>query len=173
VVSSKRVYWDSCTYLNYLKGNHPRHPHMLALLKDWEVGNVVLVTSALTIAEVLWVRCEPGQVRQTLPRSREKDILSLFDPKLPAELVLVELNRETAEAARDFIWKRGIKPKDAVHLSSAIEGKCDLFHTSDINLLKLTEQVGGNPILKIVEPTWESQQSMTEILSQVERKQPS
>jgi len=157
VSKPNRVYWDSCDYLDFLKGDHPRHDHMAALLEDWKQGEVIMVTSALTIAEVLWVRCEKSTLRRMLDRSTEQDLAGLFDPPPPAELVIVELSRTTALAARELVWKHRIKPKDAVHVASAIEGRCDEMHTSDAGLLKHDKKLGGLQPLRIIEPTWERQ----------------
>jgi len=163
---SKPIYWDSCTYLDFLKGDHPLHDHMLAVMQDWGDGKVTLATSALTIAEVLWVKCEEDKARNMIPKSKEKDIRGLFEPGPPAELVLVELNRLTAESARDLVWRYGVKPKDAIHVASAQEANCDVFHSNDKDLWKLSEKLG----LRIEPPKWQRQETMTEVLKQAEKK---
>ena len=121
------VYWDSCVYLDFLRGGHPNQAHLRAVLKDWEAGKVTLVTSTLTIAEVLYV---PGvQPAVRLDESRREDLIDLFRPTGDRELTLVELTRPIAEAARDLCWSRGIRPKDAVHVASALAASCPVLHT--------------------------------------------
>ena len=168
-----RLYWDSCTYLDFLKGDHPLHDNMLAVLKDWQDGKITLVTSALTIVEVLWVKCDDNKAKSMLPRTREKEIRGLFEPQPPAELILVELSRLTGEHARDLVWRHGVKPKDAVHIASALEARCEMLHTNDRGLQNFSEKLGGDPVLKIAEPTWERQEAMGQLLNDAGRPRPS
>jgi predicted nucleic acid-binding protein len=169
-VVSKPIYWDSCTYLDFLKGDHALHAMMLALMQDWQEGKVSLVTSALTIAEVLWVKCEDGAARSMIPKAKEKEIRSLFDPQPPADLLVVEVSRLTAEHARDLVWQHGIKPKDSIHVASALEAKCDVFHSNDKPLCKFSGRIGGNPILRIEPPKGERQETMSQILDEADAK---
>ena len=175
-MANRSIYWDSCIYLDFLKGDHPLHAVMLALMQDWQEGKVPLITSALTIAEVLWVHCDDAAARSMIPKSREKDIRDLFNPELPAKLEIVELSRLTAESARDLVWRHGVKPKDAVHIASALEAKCEVFQTNDKRLWQFSEKVGGDPVLRIEEPSWQRQEAMGQLLDEAadaERKRPS
>ncbi|MDE0047824.1 MAG: PIN domain-containing protein [Chloroflexota bacterium] len=153
-----RVYWDSCVYLDFLRGGHPNRAHLRAVLRDWEVGKVTLVTSTLTIAEVLYV---PGiQPSVRLDESRRNELMDPFRPTGDRKLTLVELTRPIAEAARDLCWSRGIRPKDAVHVASALAASCAVLHTHDEGLQKKSRQVGGDPILEITQPAWTWQTDM-------------
>ena len=114
-----RIYWDSCVYLNFLRGGHPNADAMHAILRAWEAGEVILATSALTIAEVLHVRCE-GLPASWIDKSKQGEILRLFTAREKGELVLVELTRPLAESARDLCWHHRVPPKDAVHIASAL-----------------------------------------------------
>ena len=153
-----RVYWDSCVYLDFLRGGHPNQAHLRAVLSDWEAGNVTIVTSTLTIAEVLYV---PGiQPAMLLDESRREDLIDLFRPTGDRKLTLVELTRPIGEAARDLCWNRRIRPKDAVHVASAIAARCSVLHTHDEDLQKRSLQVGGDPILEITPPAWTWQTGM-------------
>ena len=153
-----RVYWDSCAYLDFLRGGHPNQAHLRAVLSDWEAGNVTLVTSTLTIAEGLYV---PGvQPAVPLDELRREDLIDLFRPTGDRKLTLVELTRPIAEAARDLCWNRRIRPKDAIHMASAIAARCVVLHTHDEDLQKRSRQVGGDPILEIIPPAWTWQTGM-------------
>ena len=153
-----RVYWDACAYLDFLRGGHPNQAHLRAVLSDWEAGNVTLVTSTLTIAEVLYV---PGvQPAVRLDESRREDLIDLFRPSGDRKLTLVELTRPIAEAARDLCWNNGIRPKDAVHVASALAASCAVLHTHDEDLQKRSRQVGSDPILEISQPAWTWQAGM-------------
>ncbi len=153
-----RVYWDSCVYLDFLRGGHPNQAHMRAVLRDWEAGNVTLVTSTLTITEVLFVR--NLQPAAWLNASQRADLIDLFKPSGERNLTLGELTRPIVEAARDLCWDQLIRPKDAVHVASAIAAECEVLHTHDANLQKRSRQVGGNPILQITPPAWTWQTGM-------------
>ena len=52
------------------------------------------------------------------------------------------------QRAKEFV-KLGVKPKDALHVSSAIEGKADYFITTDDQLLKKLSQ---NNEIKTINP---------------------
>lgn len=51
-----------------------------------------------------------------------------------------ETNVEVIKQRAQEIMKTGIKAKDALHVSCAIEGKADYFLTTDIRLLKYTSK---------------------------------
>ena len=48
-----------------------------------------------------------------------------------------------------MLEKSGIKTKDAIHLSCAIEAKCDYFITTDDKLIKKTSKLTK---IKVVSP---------------------
>jgi predicted nucleic acid-binding protein len=147
-----RVYWDSCTYLDFLEGSHPLAAIMQMIHDDWKANRVTMVTSTLTIAEVLYVKCgDPSHARQPDP-TRLPDIEDLFAPR--DSLLIVEVDRSIAEEARRLHWDHGIKPKDAVHVASALKASCPLMHTTDTGLQGKSGQVGGAPVLRIEAPSW-------------------
>ena len=151
------VYWDSCVYLDFLRGGHPNQAHLRAVLKDWEAGKVTLVTSTLTIAEVLYV---PGvQPAVRLDESRREDLIDLFRPTGDRELTLVELTRPIAEAARDLCWSRGVARRTRCtwpRRSQQAARSC----THDERLQNKSRQVGGDPILEVAQPVWTWQTDM-------------
>lgn len=61
-----------------------------------EQGKVRIVTSALTLTEVIKIK---GQ--QPLPQSKEEIIKGFFEQEFVG---IVNLDRRTAEFARDLIW---------------------------------------------------------------------
>lgn len=152
----RRIYWDSCLYIDFLTGDKPYQQDLVHMIASWERKEVVLVTSALTIAEVLYIKCEG--ILRTEDSSRRPDIEALFEPPANHEpLVVVELTRAIALKARDLRWEHGIEPKDCVHVASALEAHCETLYTHDGGLLSKHRQVGGDPVLKIELPTWEAQ----------------
>ena len=133
---------------------------MRAILDAWENGQVTLVTSALTIPEVLWFKC--GGARKRIDDSQREGIMNLFSEIRDGDnqLIIVELNRRIAEIARDLYWEHQIHPKDGVHVASALASSCPVLHTHDALLRKSSEKVGGDPPLKITLPEWNKQQEL-------------
>ncbi len=162
-----RVYWDSCTYIDYMRGGHARQAEMEMVIEDWKAGRVTMVTSALTIAEVVFVRCEPDGNRLYLDAPAETKMRELFQPPLRQPFVIVELTRDRALAARALVWgnQNAIKPKDAVHVVSAIDARCDVLQTNDGDMVDLSGQLGGSPPLRIEFPTWTRQLEVADEVS--------
>ena len=154
-----KVYWDSCTYIDYLRGDHPRKAEMEMIIEDWKAGRVTMVTSALTIAEVVFIRCAPDGTRTYLDAPEEAKMRDLFQPPQSQPFVVVELTRDRALAARALVWRsqNAIKPKDAVHVVSAIDARCDVLQTNDDEMVKMSGQAGGLPPLRIEYPSWTRQ----------------
>ena len=152
------VYWDSCTYIDFLRGNHENRDHMLRVMRDWEDGETILVTSALTIAEVLYVKCQ-GQLL-TIGKEDEQKLIDFFNPPPERGFKLVEVSRAIAEGARELVWNHGIKPKDAIHVASAIHSGCEMLHAHDRDLWRKSRTVGGDPLLQIGPPQWQRQADM-------------
>ncbi len=73
-----RIYWDSCIYLDFLNGDKPYQEALQHMIQDWKDGKTTLITSALTIAEVLYVKCE-GKLRSE-DETRRPEIEALFEP---------------------------------------------------------------------------------------------
>lgn len=113
-----------------------------------------MVTSAITIAEVYFVRLSDGRI---VP-NRDKDIDALFAPPL----ILVETSRLTAYSARDVARKYGVSPTDAIHVASALEARCQVMHTNEKALWDKSGKVGGDPVLKIEAPAWTRQMTVVE-----------
>lgn len=68
------------------------------------------------------------------PYSIRKNAISDFFSN--ASIYINEDNVEVVKKRASEIMKTGIKTKDALHVSCAVEGKADYFVTTDIRLLK-------------------------------------
>ena len=103
---------------------------------------VTLVTSALTIAEVLWLKGHPD--KKITPQNAHK-VEAFFRHSW---IVIREVDRFIAEAARDLVWNKNVKPKDAIHLATALQHDVDYdqFDTFDGDLIKLSGTVGDPPL---------------------------
>ena len=133
-------YWDSATFLGCLKSEPDRVPACRPVLEAAENGDVVLITSALTIAEVLWLK---GQAK--IEASQAKKVEAFFRHDW---IVVREVDRFIAEEARDLVWWKKVKPKDAIHLATAMrqDVPIDQFDTFDNGLIKLSGSLGDPPL---------------------------
>lgn len=134
-------YWDSNAFLGWLAEESDKVPHCRPVLEAAESGGLMIITSALTIAEVLWLKGE-----QKLPPSRAKQIEAFFRNRW---IVVREVDRFIAEDARQLVWDKNIKPKDAIHLATALRQDVviDHFDTFDSGLIKLSGTLGDPPLL--------------------------
>lgn len=155
-----RLYWDTNTWLDWLTGEAPNQETLQAIYDDWKAGQVHLVTSSLTLAQIYFVRVgTPKRV----DRSRDNDIDALFDPPPERLFALVELSRSTAIAARSLSRTHSVSWDDAIHIASALEARCEVLHTGDDALWTKSGLVGGTPPLRIEAPSWTKQLELTSL----------
>lgn len=145
-----RYCWDSCVFLSYIQGISSRVPDIDALLQSADEKKIEIVASAITIVEVAFAQGE--RVQKKLDRGVEAKIDSLWEP--PSPIKLVEFHRLIAQRARNLIREAvsrgwGLKPLDAIHLSTAEQLDATAFHTYDESLDKYHELIGlsvGRPL---------------------------
>jgi predicted nucleic acid-binding protein len=140
----ERRYWDSGCFLAILNREPGRVDTCAAILKAAERRDLEIVTSAFTITEVLY----PKNGEKLAPEKRHT-VRQFFRRR---GIVLVNCDREVAEAAQDYVWDFNVRPKDAIHVASAIRWNVPVIETYDGGLLKLSEKVAGDPILIIRKP---------------------
>jgi predicted nucleic acid-binding protein len=134
-----RRYWDSDCFLGFLQAEPDKETLCRAVLADAERGNVMIVTSALTIAEVLHLRG-----RTPLPKVIRQKVTDFFKNEY---ISIRNVTRRIAESARDLVWDTGIHPKDAIHVATALEARLSLMNTFDGDLIKKSAQIGHPPLL--------------------------
>jgi predicted nucleic acid-binding protein len=139
-----RVYWDSDCFLGWLLEEADKVELCEEVLIEAEDGKIQIVTSALTIAEVLALRWQPK-----IPVSRRDAVEQFFKNEF---LLVRTITRRTAESARELVWEGGIAPKDALHVATALEAKVPMLHSFDEGLQKKSQKVGGTPLLQIKKP---------------------
>jgi predicted nucleic acid-binding protein len=147
-MTAKR-YWDSCAFLAWLQNEADRVDACRDTIEQAKRGEVLLVTSALTVAEVLWIKEGP---RLT---SDKATLLNRFFRR--SYIRVVNVDRATAERSQSLVWADGIRPKDAIHVATALKYQCDVLETFDGGLIGKSGQCDG---LLIREPLKAAQSSL-------------
>ena len=127
VVASQR-YWDSDCFLGWLQAEPDKEAACEQVLEEVKAGNVLIVTSALTLSEVLMLR---GKAR--IPKRDKDKVEQFFRSKF---IVVRNITRRIAETSRSLVWDQGIKPKDALHVATCLDAKLPLFNTFDAPLIR-------------------------------------
>ena len=140
-----RRYWDSATFIAWLADEtiNDRAAKCRPVIKAAEAGELIIVTSSLTLVEVIHLRGHPA-----MTADKESLIRRFFEHEY---IVVRQLDRRLAEESRTLIWQHGFKPKDAVHVATAVESRVDQLDTFDEELWLKSGMIGSPP-LKIGEP---------------------
>ena len=131
-------YWDSDCFLGWLQDESDKADKCDAVLVLADRGEMRIVTSALTLAEVLMLRGH-----EALLRSRRPDVTALFNRECIATMAVT---RRIAEEARELVWERGIHPKDAIHVASALASGVTVLNTFDEKLIAKSGVIGRPPL---------------------------
>jgi len=146
VVAEKpaRHYWDAATCIGYLAEERDKVRRCQYVVDRAERGEVEIVVSALTLAEVLWFKGGPK-----LPKETSELIRAFFRREY---ILVVDVTRRVAERAQDIVWEYNVKPKDAIHVASALVANAERLDTFDAGMIALSGRVGGSPPLIIALP---------------------
>ena len=144
----EKIYWDSDCFLGFLQAEVGKVEKCEGVLERADRGEVLIITSALAIAEVLWMRNGPK-----LPKEKA-DFLSRFFRR--SIFRVVDVTRKISESAQWHVWDSGIKPKDAIHVATAIHYGVSALETFDTALIGKSGVV-GSPLLLIRQPQAASQ----------------
>ncbi|WP_420263744.1 type II toxin-antitoxin system VapC family toxin [Candidatus Magnetominusculus dajiuhuensis] len=135
----KLRYWDSCCCLRWLK-KESGYEKCEGVIAKAEAGEIKIVTSVLTMAEVIYLRTEPK-----IDRRKSDEICSFFDNEY---IVLINVDRHIAESSRNLLWDYGaLRPNDAIHIASAIEAEIPIIDTFDKYLINLNGKIGKPPLI--------------------------
>jgi predicted nucleic acid-binding protein len=144
-------YWDANVFLGWFNDEPDKVDMCKGVIKLAEDGELVIVTSALTLVEVIWLRGYPK-----LPSESARKIKRFFEQDY---LSVRTVDRVIAEAARQLIWDHNIKPKDSIHLATALSLKLKIFDTFDDDLLTLDDTF-DNSIIHIGKPNISYQEEL-------------
>jgi predicted nucleic acid-binding protein len=140
-----KIYWESSCFLALLKKEKDRIRACQGTIDKAEKGELIIVTSAITFIEVVKL---PGET--PLKREAENTIRKFFENSF---MSIREVDRQVGLIARDLMWRHeGLRPKDSIHIATAIHYKIPKLHSFDErHFLKLNNKY-GNPKLTICEP---------------------
>jgi hypothetical protein len=102
------VCWDSDAFLGWLQAEPGKAELCAGTLKRADLGEAIIFTSALTIAEVLWMRGAP-----TIPHDKA-DIVRRFFRR--SYFRIRNVTRHIADDAQDLVWTQGIRPKETLSM---------------------------------------------------------
>ncbi len=132
-------YWDSDCFIGWLAEEPDKVDECRGVLRVAEAGDLQIITSSLTLTEVIKLKG-----RTTLPIEKEPEIRAFFEHQY---IVVRQLNRRTAERARELIWRSGLDPKDSVHVATALAGNIPRMDTFDTELIKRSGTIGDPPLI--------------------------
>ena len=124
-----RIFWDTNLFIYLLEGTGESFQLTRNLLQRMAERRDELLTSTLTLGEVLVKPLEAGRA----------DIADRYERLLDSPGVrLVPFDRESARMYAQIRRDRSIRPPDAIQLSCAAAAKTDLFVTNDARLSRKT-----------------------------------
>lgn len=147
----RKIYWDSDCFLSWFKKEADKADKCKGTILNAEKGNIKLVTSAITLTEVIKLKH-----KEAIAREHETKIVEFFQHNY---IIFNNADRMICENARELIWNNGLNPKDSIHVATALFLKLTEFHTFDEQLIKLDNTL-GNPLLRISEPNITYQETL-------------
>ena len=122
-----RLFFDTNILIYWLEDNGPNADKVFQLVQRMQQRRDTIVTSSLTLGEVLVKPLELG--RQALVAQYES---LLADPAVE----VISFDKACARTFAAIRLDRAIAPPDAIQLACAVAGRCNLFITSDERLAR-------------------------------------
>lgn len=162
----RRIYWDSGLFIELLQGTGEHLVALNQIVEAAKQGDVILVTSALTLAEVLGQRVasvKNGGPTKPISDEAADRIGAFFEHEwIAIRPCTGYIGRLAGQIAR----KHSLKPPDAVHAATALDAGVSVLQTRDgpkpsTSLLRKNGKIGAPP-LAIELPTWAVQMRLVE-----------
>ena len=133
-------YWDSDCFLGWLAEEEDKVDECRAVLQEAGAGRIQLITSALTLAEV--IKLKKG--RAPIPATDAQKVKAFFKQDY---IAVRGVDRYLAEEARQLVWDNtALDPKDAIHVATAIRLRVAVLNTFDGPLIGLSGNLGDPPL---------------------------
>jgi predicted nucleic acid-binding protein len=135
------VYWDACVWIGLINQEADKFAKIKGVLDRARAGELQIVTSTFTIAEVVKRKCGPEKVG--VGEDEDDPFTELLKQDF---VILVNADWDACTRARglyrEFCDQGLKKPQDALHLATAVVENVDEMHTFDgDDLLKLAGKV--------------------------------
>lgn len=135
------AYWDACVWIGLINQEPDKYAKAVGIIERARAGEVLIVTSTFTLAEVLKRKC--AGIQAGIPEEEDDPFAELLKQDF---VVLVNADWDVGVRARalyrEFRDKGLKKPQDALHLATAVLENVDEMHTFDgDDLLKLAGKV--------------------------------
>lgn len=149
------VCWDSDCFLRVFNKEVDKVSKCKGTIEQAENGQLKINTSALTLTEVIRLKGKPR-----LSRDKEQMIVDFFKHSY---IIIHNVDRRIAEYARYLMWKfSSLKPKDSIHVATAVIRKIPTLNTFDGDLLGLNNKLGAIK-LRICQPDVAYQMELQEL----------
>jgi predicted nucleic acid-binding protein len=119
-----RVFWDSNLFIYLLEEYGHLSEQVISLRKSMLRRRDELVTSTITLGEVL---VHPA-------RNNRPDIASAYEQEITQGALLIPFDIQAARIFGAIRCDKTIKAPDAIQLACAAQARCDLFITNDDRL---------------------------------------
>lgn len=127
----RRVFLDSAPVIYYVE-RHPIYSSILEpIFSRFEAGDLVAVTSPITLAECLVLPMRMGN----------RDVMDAFWEVMGGDhsCIFVPILRDTARIAADIRSRHNLTLTDAFQVAAALQGNCDALLTNDKDLAKVRD----------------------------------
>lgn len=119
-----RIFWDTNIFIYLLEDYGPLSQRVIKLHESMAARGDELVTSTLTLGEVLVKPLEKGDAA----------LYRRYADEIPAKSKLVPFDEDAAKIYAALRADRSIKSPDAIQLACAARASVDLFITNDARL---------------------------------------
>ena len=119
-----RIFWDTNLFIYLLEEEEPHHGQAIGLRKSMLARGDQLVTSTLTLGEVL---VKPAEVE-------DEGLYRKYEEMINRVALVVPFDQREARIYAKLRSDRSIKAPDAIQLSCAAAAGVDLFITNDARL---------------------------------------
>lgn len=128
---TKRLFLDTSPLIYFIEAKAPYVSTMRTIFQTVEHRKIKVVTSPVTLAEGLVYPIQTGNLRlQSAFRS-----IILYDPNTRFQVINLAIGERAALLRANY----HLKIADSLQLATAIETKCDIFLTNDLQLKRVQE----------------------------------
>lgn len=127
-------YWDANAFIGWLAQEDDKVDHCRAVIRAAEKGSVMIVTSAVTITEVIKLKR-----KQQLPQEKWEMVDGFFRHNY---ISVRSYDFAVAVHARQLIWEANLSQNDAAHVATALRWDLKRMDTFDGQLIDNSKRWG-------------------------------